>query len=387
MLIPIRYNLRHLVNRWTGTLSTVLTFGLVVGVFVIVMSLAVGLDRAFVSTGDPLNVIVMRAGAQSEVMSFIPADRYQIVRHFRGIAKDAAGDPIVAPEVLRVLSRPRKASGKSASVLLRGIHPQSLKIRPQIQVIEGRMFKPGQREVIASKSVAGRFENYGLGDRPHMGNGTWSVVGLFDAGGTAFASEVWCDYRELMQDFDWGQHSTVILRAEDAVAAEALARQVEEDVRVQLTARTEIELYAGRTRTSAPIKAFGTFLAVLMAIGASFAGMNAMYASVANRTKEIGTLRVLGFKPSSIIVCFVIESVLLALAGGAIGCLVALPMNTITTGAMSFDSFSEIVFEPAVTPGLAGAGLLFAVIMGVAGGLLPAVSAARRPIAEALMKR
>ena len=212
-------------------------------------------------------------------------------------------------------------------------------------------------------------------------------MGLFEAGGTAHDSEIWCDYQEVMQEFDRSVYSTMVLRAEDAIAAESLARLVAEDVRVQLSVKTEPEYYAARTRTSAPLKAFGTFLAIIMSIGACFAGMNVMYASVANRVKEVGTLRVLGFRPSSIIVCFLIESVLIALVGGALGCLASLPMNGITTGTMSFDTFSEIVFAPAVTPGLMGLALLFAVLMGLIGGLLPAVSAARRPIAEALMKR
>lgn len=386
MFIPIRYNVRHLIDRWTATLSTVLSFGLVVGVFVVVMSLAVGLDRAFVSTGDPLNLLVMRAGAQAELQSGMGLAQYQIVRNLAGIAKDEDGLPLASPEVVTVVNKPKRSDGARTNLQIRGLDLQGVKIRPKVHIVEGRMFKPGLREIIVSKRVAARFQDFGLGDQPHMGKGTWTVVGVFDAGGTAYDSEVWCDYQELMQEFNRPWLSTIALRAEDAVAAESLARLVEEDVRLQLGAQSERAYFEAQTAASGPLKAFGVSLAVVMSIGACFAGMNAMYASVANRAKEIGTLRVLGFKPSSIIVCFLIESVLIALIGGALGCLAAFPMNWVTTGTTNFQTYSEVIFRLAVTPGLMGLGLAFAVAMGVVGGLLPAVSAARRPISEAMAK-
>lgn len=386
MLIPIRYNVRHLADRWTSTLSTVLSFGLVVGVFVVVMSLAVGLDRAFVSTGDPLNLLVMRAGAQAELQSGMGLAQYQIVRNLAGIAKDEDGLPLVSPEVVTVVNKPKRFDGKRTNLQIRGLNLQGVKIRPKVHIVEGRMFKPGLREIIVSKRVAARFQDFGLGEQPHMGKGTWTVVGVFDAGGTAYDSEVWCDYQELMQEFNRAWLSTIAIRTEDAVAAASLARLVEDDIRLQLGARAETAYFEEQTEASKPLKAFGISLAVVMSIGACFAGMNAMYASVANRAKEIGTLRVLGFKPSSIIVCFLIESVLIALIGGALGCVVAFPMNWVSTGTINQQTYSEVIFRLAVTPGLMGLGLAFAVAMGVVGGLLPAVSAARRPISEAMAK-
>lgn len=386
MLIPIRYNLRHLADRWTATLSTVLSFGLVVGVFVVVMSLAVGLDRAFVSTGDPMNILIMRPGAQAELQSGMGLDSYQIVRNLAGIEQDEDGVPLVSPEVITVVNKPKRADGARTNLQIRGLDLQGWKMRPQVRIVKGRMFEPGLREVVVSRRVAARFQDYGLGEQPHMGKGTWTVVGIFDAGGTAYDSEVWCDYQELMQEFNRPWISSIVVRAKDTVAAASLARLVKEDIRLQLSAQPESEYFASQTESSKPLKAFGVSLAVVMSIGACFAGMNAMYASVANRAKEIGTLRVLGFKPSSIIVCFLIESVLIALTGGMLGCLAAYPMNWVSTGTINQQTYSEVIFNLAVTPGLMGIGLAFALVMGVVGGLLPAISAARRPISEAMAK-
>lgn len=386
MLIPIRYNVRHLIDRWTSTLSTVLSFALVVGVFVVVTSLAVGLDRAFLSTGDPLNLLIMRTGAQAELQSGTSVQVAQIVRNLRGIATDEDGVPLVSPEVVTVVNKPKRGDGKRTNLQIRGLDLQGVKLRPEVRIVEGRMFKPGMREVVVSERVAARFENYGLDEHPHMGKGEWTVVGTFDAGGSAYDSEVWCDYQELMQEFNRPWISTIAVRAKDAVAAESLARLVNDDVRLQLGARSERAYFAEQTEASRPLKAFGVSLAVVMSIGACFAGMNAMYASISNRAKEIGTLRVLGFKPGAIVVCFMIESVLIALVGGALGCVAAYPMNWVSAGTINQQTYSEVIFNLAVTPGLMGVGLAFAVVMGLVGGLLPAVSASRRPIIEAMAK-
>lgn len=387
MIIPLQYNLRYLRTRWTGTLITAVTFGLVVAVFVIVMALAQGLDRAFVTTGDPLNLLIMRPGVQSEMQSNVSIDRYQIIRTLEGIATGADGEPIVAPEVLVVVNKPKLPDGGKSNLQVRGIDLKTLELRPQVRIVEGRMYEPGLREVIASRLVSKRFQGFRLGDTPTLGGGTWTVVGLFDAAGTAYDSEVWCDYEELQQEFDRrGGYSTVVARATDPAAAASLARTIDEDPRLKLEVKTEVQYYSEQTSTSTPLKLFGTFLATVMAIGACFAGMNTMYGNVASRSKEIGTLRVLGYTPVSIVLCFVSESVLLALIGGIFGCLLSLPMNWVTTGTTNFQTFSEVVFQFAVTPRLMGIALGFAVVMGVVGGLLPAVSAARRPIIDCLSK-
>ncbi|MBI3736941.1 ABC transporter permease [Candidatus Sumerlaeota bacterium] len=387
MLIPIKYNLMYLWTRKSSTLMTAMTFALVVMVFVIVMSLAQGLERAFVSSGNPLNVLVLRPGVQSEGQSSIQIDRYQIIKNFAGIAKDEKGEPLVAPEVLVLVNKPKNPDGKPSNLQIRGIHPQSLKLRPEIQIVEGRMFNPGLRQVVVSKSVSGRFQNMKLGDKTHLGKGEATVVGIFDGKGTAFDSEMWADYQELMQEFDRNAYNTAILRVSDKAAIDAVKNFVEEDPRLKLNAKSEAEYYEEQTRSSTPLKAFGIFLAVMMSIGACFAGMNTMYANVSNRTREIGTLRVLGFTPFSILFCFLVESVMLAIIGGAMGCLLALPVNGWTTGTTNFQgSFSEVIFLFTITPQLMGKGLIFAAIMGAVGGLLPAVAASREPILNALKK-
>ena len=387
MIIPLQYNVRYLRTRWTGTLITAVTFGLVVAVFVIVMALAQGLDRAFVTTGDPLNLLIMRPGVQSEMQSNVSIDRYQIIRNLSGIAKGADGEPLVAPEVLIVVNKPKLPNGDKSNLQLRGVDLKVFEMRPQVQIVAGRMYKPGLREVIVSRLVSKRFQGFGLGDKPQLGGGEWTVVGLFDAAGTAYDSEVWCDYQELQQEFDrGGAYSTVVARAADPAAAASLARTIDEDPRLKLEVKTEVEYYAEQTSASTPLKAFGTFLAVVMSIGACFAGMNTMYGNVASRVKEIGTLRVLGYTPFSIVLCFVFESILLALIGGIFGCIASIPMNWVTTGTTNFRTFSEVVFNFAVTPTLMGIALGFAVLMGLVGGLMPAVSAARKPIIECLSK-
>ncbi len=384
MLIPLKYNVRYLVTRRSSTLMTALTFGLVVAVFIIVMSLAQGLEKAFVSTGDPLTLLILRPGVQSEGQSSIQIERYQTLRSYQGIAKDDKGEPLIAPEVIVLVNKPKAPDGKPSNLQIRGIHQQALKMRPQVKIVEGKMFQPGLRQVVVSRSVSKRFQNMNVGDKQYLGRGQWEIVGIFDAQGTAYDSEMWCDYQELMQEFDRNAYNTVVIRAMDKPAAEAIAKLVDDDPKVKLTAKTELEYYEEQTRSSKPLKAFGMFLAVMMSIGACFAGMNTMYATVANRVREIGTLRVLGFTPASILVSFLIESVVLAAFGGALGCLLSLPMHNVSTGTTNFQSFSEVIFFFRITPRLMGNGIIFAVLMGAIGGLLPAFSAARQPILKAL---
>jgi putative ABC transport system permease protein len=362
------------------------TFGLVVAVFVIVMALAQGLDRAFAKSGDPLNLIVMRPGVLL-MQSNVTEEQYRIIRNLRGVGKDLEGQPLAIPEVLTVVNKPKVGVGNPSNIQIRGTAVGAFELRPQVRIVEGRMYEPGLREIIVSRMIAERFQGFGLGATPHLGNGHWTVVGLFDASGSAYGSEIWTDSQELAEEFNRiGSYSTVVLRATDAAAVASLARTIDKDVRLPLDVKSEVTYYAEQTQASAPLKAFGTFLAVVMSIGACFAGMNTMYGNVASRVKEIGTLRVLGYTPFSIVLCFVFESILLALIGGTLGCIASLPMNWVTTGTTNFQTFSEVVFNFAVTPKLMLMALGFAVSMGVVGGLLPAVAAARKPIIECLSK-
>lgn len=386
--IPIKYNLRYLVTRWTSTLTTALTFGLVVGVFVMVMSMVTGIERALTTSGDPLNVLVMRKGVQAEGQSVVTIAQYETIRNFGGIARDDQGEALVGPEVVVLVNKPRVKTGDLSNIQVRGVSAVSYKARPMVRVAQGRRPRVGLREIMVARTLAGRFRGLNLGDRVRLGKGDWTVVGLFDAGQSAFNSEIWADCRELMQEFDRGEYNTVVARATDAGVVRLLKHQAETDARIKLRGLTEAEYYKLQTASAGPIKALGMFLAVIMSIGACFAGMNTMYASVSNRVREIGTLRILGFAPLAILTSFLIESICLALIGGGIGCaiggLIVQMLSHMPTGTMNIETFSEVVFYFTVTPALLLRGMIFALIMGTIGGLLPAVTASRQPILEAL---
>lgn len=383
MPIPLKYNVRYLATRWKGTVMTAGTFALVVATFIIVMSLAQGIERALTTTGDPLNVIIMRAGAQAEGQSQITREQYQIARNAPGLARGPSGEPLVAPEIFALVNKPR-LDGQTANIQIRGIHPNAFLLRPAVRLVEGRMPQQGLREMLVSRSVADRFRGFRLGDRPRLGRGEFTVAGLFDARGTAYDSEIWADGKEIMQEFDRLEYSTVVVRVQDRAGVKAIQDYVTKDRRLKLTATDEMTYYAEQTKTAKPIKAFATFLAMTMAVGACFAGMNTMYSNVASRVREIGTLRILGFSRAAILASFLVESVCLALLGGMLGCVLALPINGLATGTTNFNSFSEIVFFFTITPSLMLQGLLFAGLMGLVGGFMPAWSAARQPILAAL---
>jgi putative ABC transport system permease protein len=384
MPVPLAYNIRNLRVRVFSTVMTVFSVGLVVAVFIGVMALARGLEEAFVATGDPLNVVVLRQGSQVETSSSVRRDALQVIRYLPGVATDAAGVPLVSPEVIVLLNLPKRADGQGANVLVRGLRATGFELRPQVRLIQGRMARLGLREVIVGRSIAERFQNAGLGERLRFGRSDWTVVGIFEAGRTAFGSEIWTDATELADDFDRADYSAVLLRAESPLALRAIARRIDSDQRLHLKAQAEPEYYAEQTKTAGPIKVLGSFMAILMAIGASFAVMNTMYAAVARRSREIGVLRVLGFQPASILLSFLGESVLLALLGGLVGCLLALPIHGLTTGTMNFRTFSDISFAFRITPDLLLTGLGFSLAMGALGGFLPARLASRQPMVETL---
>ncbi len=383
MLIPLRYNIRYLATRWKSTIITGATFGLVVATFVIVLSLAQGIEHALSNTGDPLNVVVMRAGVQADSQSEIAIDQFQIARNAPGVARDTSGAPLVAPEILALVNKPRK-DGNTSNIQVRGVHPNSFVLRPVVRVTKGRMPRLGLREAIVAQSVANRFADFQVGNVQRLGRGDFTIVGLFEAQGTAYDSELWADANEVMEEFDHPAYSSVVVRATDPAAVAAIRDYVESDPRLKLAAKDERNYYAEQTNTARPVRAFATFLAVAMAVGACFAGMNTMYANVANRTREIGTLRMLGFTPTAVLASFLLESVCLALIGGVLGCLAALPLNGVATGTTNFESLSELSFYFTITPGLMLEGMLFAATMGLAGGFLPAWSASRQTVLAAL---
>ena len=383
MRIPLKYNFRSMVRRRTGSAMAVLSVAATVAVFISIMALTRGLESALAGTGHPLNLVVIRLGSQVETNSSVPRTQIAALKYLEGIARDARGEPFVSPELQVLVFLPRSGGG-NAHVLLRGLSPAGLQLRPQATLTEGRLFRFGVREVIASRALAGRF---GLElDRPLRldGGAPWVVVGFFDGHGSAYDSELWGDVNAVSDEFKRPHYTSVLVRAEDAAAANAVSQRIAADRRLQLQARGEIEYFREQTRASMPIKILGTFIAFIMSIGACFAAMNAMYASVAYRVKEIGTLRVLGFRRRQVLVSFLVESVFLAVIGGALGSVLALPLHGISTGTMNFNTFSELAFHFRITPALLAGGIAFAALMGAVGGFLPALLAARRDIIQSL---
>lgn len=385
MAIPIKYNIRNMKLRRGLTVMTALGIALTVTTAVFIMALLAGLQRAFKSTGNPLNVLVLRKGSTSELTGPFPAEDFQTLKTLPGIAKDKNGDPLVSGEITVVIVLPRKDGSGEANVTVRGLMPDGLEIRPTVKLEDGRWFTSGQREVVVSNSIRKRFTHANVGDSLEFGKGAWKVVGVFDAGGMAYESEIWGDVNQMTSDFDrQGVYSSAYLRATDPVAAEALKHRVSDDQRLKLDSMLEPEYYATQTKSGAVIQFIGWLVAAIMAVGSSFAAMNTMYAAVAYRSREIATLRVIGFSRPSILTSFVLESLLLSLLGAVVGILLMLPFNGMTTGTQNQVTFSEVVFGLQMTPGVVAAAIAFALVMGLFGGIFPAWHASRREILTAL---
>jgi putative ABC transport system permease protein len=385
MAIPISYNIRNLKLRKGLTIMTALGIALTVTTAIFLMALSAGLKRAFVSSGSPLNVLVLRKGSEAELSGGFDASLFPTLTSLPGIAKDSHGQPMASGEWVVVIVLPRKDGTGEVNVTVRGMMPDGLELRPSAKLVAGRWFRPGQREVVVSKSIRDRFSHANIGDTLEFGKGKWTVVGVFDAGGSAYESEIWCDVNQMATDFDrQGGFSSAYLHATDPAAAEALKNRVSDDQRLKLEGVLETDYYAKQTSSGAPIKVIGIVVGVIMAIGSSFAAMNTMYAAVAYRGREIATLRVIGFSRPAILTSFVFESLLIALLGAAAGILLMLPFNGMETGTSNAVTFSEIVFSLQITWEVALAAILFALIMGLVGGFAPAWHAARQNILNAL---
>lgn len=384
MAIPITYNIRNLRLRLGATAMTALGIALTVTIALFIMALLSGLKTAFVQSGSPLNVLVMRKGSQSEMSSSVSRPALQDLQLLPGIAPDDRGQPLASGEMMVVIVLPRRDGSGEVNVSVRGMSTIGFELRPSIKLVEGRWFSPGQRQVVVSRSIQRRFAHASLGDTVEFGKGTWRVVGVFDAGGTAHESEIWADVNQMATDFNRSSFSSVLLRVTDAAKAEALKNRVSEDQRLKLDGQLESEYYETQTRSGRPIRFVGTLVAIIMAIGSCFAAMNTMYAAVAYRAREIATLRILGFSRPSILTSFVLESVLLSILGGLAGILLMLPFNGWTTGTSNAVTFSEVVFGLKITPTVVSFAMGFAILMGFFGGLAPAWHAARQDILTAL---
>jgi len=386
MAIPISYNIRNVFQRPVSTITTALGVGLTVMIFIGALALASGIKASLVKTGSADNAIALRKGADSEISSGVSREGAAILRANPAIALGPDGRPLASAEMVVVANKQRLGQPGSSNMTVRGIDPAAIAVRAKIKITEGRMFTPGTDEVIVGRRIAPRFANCGIGEKIRFQQRDFTVVGHFTADGSSFESEIWGDAAVLMPALDRGDgFSTVTFRMKDPSQFAALKKELEADPRLQVQLQKENQFYADQSGLlTGLITGMGVFLTAIMAVGAVFGAMNTMYAAVGTRTREIATLLVLGFTPFSIMLSFMFESLFLSLIGGAIGCVLALPINGITSSTTNFQSFSELAFAFRVTPMAMLLGLGFAALMGLAGGFFPALKAARQPLARSL---
>ena len=384
MALPIKYNIRNIIVRKGSTLTTAFTIGLTVAVFLMVMALARGIDLTLSSSGEPLNMIVLREGSTAELNSSVTRENFNDLIYLDGVEREA-DKPLAAGELVTLIYKARKGMSQGSNVTVRGVGPMSFKLRSGFQTVSGRLFQPGLTEAVVSKRIAERFQGLDIGDRFRIQTTDYTVVGLFDSAGKAFESEIWVDINSLASTTKRENYSSVLMRVKDPNVLTGLSKRITDDPKLHLKAISERTFYEDQQGTaSGALKYLAGFITFIMAVGAGFAGMNTMYAAVARRTKEIGTLRVLGFGRLSILIAFLLESIAIALLGAAIGIVLALPLNFVSTGTSNWVTFSEIAFNFRVTPDLMGLGLLFGAIIGFVGSLLPSIRASRFKIVDAL---
>jgi ABC-type lipoprotein release transport system permease subunit len=394
MKIPPGYIAR---NLWARRLTTALTaagLALVVFVFAAVQMLDEGLRKTMVTTGEYDNVVLIRRSAETEVQSVIARDQASIATSHPAVTLGPDGLPLASRETVVLISLDkrgpeargdRRGGDRRSNVLIRGVGPQALALRPQVHLVSGRMFRPGSSEIIAGASVARRFVGAGIGEKMRFGQREWTVVGLFDAANSGFDSEIWGDTEQLLQAFRRPVYSSVVLKLADSDQFARYKRDVEADPRLTLEAKREQVFYSDQTRAlSTFISILGLSLSVIFSIGAVIGATVTMYASVANRVTEIGTLRALGFQRRSILAAFLAESLLLALIGGVAGLAFASLMQLLSFSTTNFQSFSELAFGFTLNAAIVVQSLLFALAMGFVGGFLPALRASQMEIVDAL---
>jgi len=385
MKVPVSYSFR---NLWTRRLTTILTaagMALVVFVFASILMLAEGLQQTLVDTGSWDNVVLIRKGSQSEVQSGIERLQASVLETQPEVAVGEGGRPVLAKEVVVLISLAKRGTDKPSNVIIRGVNEQSLAMRPQVRLLEGRMPRRGSAEILAGESVARRFAGAGIGETLRFGTRDWTVVGIFDAGSTGFSSEIWGDADQLMQTFRRQAFSSVIFKLSDPSAFDAFKARVESDPRLTVEAKRETRFYADQSEMMAKfLRILGLSLTIIFSLGAVIGAMITMYAAVANRTAEIGTLRALGFQRRSILAAFLLESLLLGLIGGAAGLFFASFLQLLTISTLNFQTFSELAFSFSLTFGIVWQALAFSLVMGFVGGVLPALRASRMQIVDAL---
>lgn len=386
MAIPIVYNLRSMRARWLTAVAAVLGIAGTVGVFVAMLALAHGFKATLVNSGSPENVLIRRAGSSAELDGSVSLDQVQAVENEPGVAHED-GKPLVSPEAVMIAGFNLKETGTNANVQIRGVSPIVLQVRPNVKMIEGRFFQPGLAELVIGKNVTSTYEGLELGKTIAFGGQTWTVVGVFDAGGSSFDSEVWADSRVLNQVYKRPEnlYQSVTVRLASKDAFNTFKDAVTADPKLTVQVDHEVEYYARQSQVLTQlITILGGLVVLIMGVGAVIGALNTMYALVSERSREIATMRAIGFPAASIVLSFLFEALVIAFIGGLIGCLCVLKLNGYTTGTMNMQTFSHMAFAFQITPILLVTGILFALLMGLIGGVPPAVRAARRPIAMAL---
>lgn len=386
MAIPVIYNLRSVKARWSSAIVAVVGIAGTVGVFVAMLSLARGFKATLVSSGSEDNAIIMRAGATSEMTGGVTIDTVKIIQDEPGIARSADG-PLVTPEVVLVAPIPLISTGTDANVEVRGVSKNVLEIRKNIKIIQGRMFTPGLNEIVVGKNANASYAGLTLGNTISLGSVHWKIVGIFDAGGSSFDSDIWGDAHLIGPAYNRPDifFQSVTVHLTSPAAFQQLKDAATTDPRLNVDVTREIDYYSKQSnRLTKLITVLGGLVATIMAIGAVFGALNTMYSAVSERGREIATMRALGFGGPSVVFSFVIEALLISFVGGLIGCIAVLPLNGLTTGAMNLQTFSHLAFAFKITPELLVKGVIFALAMGVLGGLAPAIRAASLPISHAL---
>jgi putative ABC transport system permease protein len=383
--LPLAYIAR---NLWVRRVTTLLTAGgmaLVVFVFATVLMMSEGIRSTLVATGQPDNVLILRKGAGAEINSTIARDQAALISALPGMATHSNGQPLISPEPVVLNNLPKRSNGKPSNVTLRGTSELGLALRPQVRLVQGRMFRPGTSEIITGRAIASGFQGTGLGETLRFAQRNWRVVGIFDSGKTGFDSEIWGDSEQMMAAFRRQAYSTVVFRLADLKTLPAVKTAIAADPRLQVEAKPEIQFYAEQSEALATfIKYLGLFLSVIFSIGAMVGAMITMFAAVAQRTGEIATLRALGFRRGSVMVAFLLESLLLSLVGGLIGLLAASAMQTVNISTTNFQTFSELAFQFKLTLLITIQTILFALFMGLMGGFVPAWAAGRLKIVDGL---
>ena len=385
-MIPIKYNLRSLRVRWVTTLLTIIAIGIVVFTSVLTFGMIAGIDHALSSSGDPEDIIVMRKGSTNEMSSTIAASAADNLAILKDVATGANGEKLASREFVTILIKSRRNNGGSANVIVRGLEKVGRQLRPDFKIVEGRDIVPGVNELITSKSMAERFEGLGLNEELKVNNTSFKVVGMFTAGGSSAESEVWADLRDLTsaQRYD-GAISVVNMRVEDEEKRKSVMDGIRDDVQFKLEPITEEDYFENQKSSSAALKVIAYIIAGFLTIGAMFAAANTMYAAVSSRGREIGTLRALGFPRRHILMSFLVESLVICLIGGALGCLATLPLNGLSGGTAN--GFTEITFALRFDAKVLLQGMILALAMGLLGGLFPAIRAIRLEIINALRQR